>query len=137
MSTTAVVDLNVYIAPKSMNAGGGGSRVHWAHAYRDKRIWEQAIMGEFQVQRVPRGAELVLADVVTHWKRREGADVTNYFASIIKPLADACQQWGLIEDDTDDFFRVGSFTFDYPETWLKAFPRLRGYVSIHLEVTYP
>jgi hypothetical protein len=132
-----VFSFNVYITPKSMNNGGGGSRQHWSKGYKSKKAWEEAIKQELMVLRVPRGAEHVNALVTLNWKRRLGLDTTNYYPDVIKPLADALVQFGLLADDTEDFFTVGSFTSKYPTEWPAVAGRLQGFAAISLEARYP
>lgn len=122
--------IRVLEAPKSMNAGGGGSRVHWAKAHREKKQWEELFLAEFMVARMPRNPAYVEVEIVVNWRRDTGADSTNYFSAVVKPLADACQQWGL-PNDTDEFFAVRGFRFAFPSTWPRAYRRL-SYVEVHL-----
>ncbi len=137
MPETRTFEFDVFITPKSMNAGGAGSRTHWAAAHREKKAWEEAVMTELMVARAPRGAELVEARVVLNWKRSRRRDVTNYYGTVVKPLADALVKFGLLADDTDDLFRVRSFSAVLREDWPPVAGRLQGFASISLEVTYP
>lgn len=93
--------------PKSLNAGGTGSRRHWSVGHREKRRWE-GIWGMLLLERrVPRHAAKVYASAVIEVEDNRRRDVENFRSAITKPLADALVKGGWLADDTDEFFEFG------------------------------
>jgi hypothetical protein len=127
--------------PKSLNAGGAGSRSHWSAAHREKKQWEQRYGEQLMVAGVKRGMSFCEVSVQIAWRHRRRRDSTNYYAPVIKPFADVLVSGGFLVDDTDDFFKVGRFGFIYPEQWpvlaRDARGLLPGFMVITLEAEYP
>lgn len=124
-------------APKSMNAGGAGSRQHWAVGYREKQRWEGIYTMLLLGRRVPTGMASCTANAVIRWKNRNRRDSTNYIAPIVKPLADALVKGGWLPDDTDEFFSFAGVAFEYPEVWPFRDPRTKAELVVRLEASYP
>lgn len=122
--------------PKSMNAGGGGSRVHWATARDEKRRWEGVYALLLLAEKVPTHMEHCTARAIIRWKHRNRRDSTNYIASIVKPLADALVKGGWLADDTDEYFTFGGVSFEYPEEWPYSDPRVKGELVIQIVAAY-
>lgn len=122
--------------PKSMNRGGGGSRVHWATARDEKRRWEGIYAMLLLAERVPVRMVFCTAKALVRWKRRNHADETNYISPIVKPLADALQKGGWLPDDTGEYFKFEGVTFEYPEEWPYRDPRVRSELVIQLVASY-
>lgn len=140
-------------APKSLNAGGAGSRRHWSVAAREKQRWESVYRGLLLERNVPKGMDHCTADILIQWKQRRRRDATNYIAPVIKPLADVlappdriqgplrgvridnpAPRW--LPDDTDEFFEFGRIRFEYPE-WEHPDPRVKAILRVRLEARYP
>jgi hypothetical protein len=124
-------------APKSMNAGGGGHRVHWATARDEKRRWEGIYTLLLLAERAPTHMEFCEAEATIRWKRRNHRDSTNYLAPVVKPLADALVKGGWLPDDTDEFFKFEGVSFEYPEEWPHRDPRVKAELVIRLVARYP
>jgi hypothetical protein len=97
--------------PKSMNAGGGGSRVHWATARDEKRRWEGIYAMLLLAEKVPTHMARCEAEAIIRWKHRNRRDETNYIAAIVKPLADCLVKGAWLPDDTGEFFKFRGVTF--------------------------
>lgn len=123
--------------PKSMNAGGGGSRVHWATARDEKKRWEGIYAMLLLAERVPTHMQRCHAEAIIRWKNRNRRDETNYIASVVKPLADCLVKGGWLPDDTGEFFKFGGVTFEFPSDWPHRDPRVKGELVIRLVATYP
>lgn len=129
--------------PASINAGGAGSRRHWGAAHREKRKWEGLYLMLLMAAKVPKGMEHCEAQATIRWKYRNRRDSTNYIAPIVKPLADVLApprgsnrpRW--LPDDTDEFFSFRGPTFEYPEIWPYADPRVKSELVLRLTATYP
>jgi hypothetical protein len=92
--------------PKSINAGGTGSRRHWGSAYKEKRHWE-GIWGMLLLgANAPRHMVRCEVEGLLEFKHANRRDVENYRSSLTKPLADALVSGGWLADDTNDFFRL-------------------------------
>lgn len=104
-------EFHINEAPKSLNAGGNGSRRHWAVGYREKARWEGLYLVELLAARVPKAMVWCKADAVIKWRRRARRDEENYRGPISKPLADALVKGGYLPDDTSEFFRMGELRF--------------------------
>lgn len=135
-------------SPKSLNAGGAGSRQHWAIGYREKKYWTELWSALLENDGVPRGATHIRVDATIRWKIRRRRDVTNYIAPIVKPLADVFVdgttklkktsfviQGGWIPDDTDEFFTWGELTFEYPKPWTNQLSDSE--LLVRIRATYP
>lgn len=120
-------------APKSLNAGGAGSRRHWAVGFREKQKWAEVFATLLEIAKVPRGMSHCRLDAVIRWKTRRRRDVTNYTAPIVKPFADVLVSGAIIKqhrlriaggwlaDDTDEFFTFGTLRFEHPDhPWTNA-----------------
>jgi hypothetical protein len=120
-------------APKSLNAGGTGSRRHWTVAYREKRYWEKAF-----------GALLLEAAVSKHmthcrvwahlsFRDRRRRDVENYRPAISKPLADVMVAGGWLVDDTAEWFTLEKLTIGHLPSLA---PGIKARMTIVLEGDY-
>lgn len=80
-------------APQSMNQGGGGSRAHYMAAAREKKRWQETFRQELTLAGVPHGMVYCDIDVRLSFKNKVPGggvrDSTNYYAPVVKPLADA------------------------------------------------
>jgi hypothetical protein len=128
--------LTLHDCPKSVNAGGGGSRVHWSKAHTEKRQWEGRYALELMAAKVPRNMHFCHIEVTVRWKHRNRRDSTNYFQPIFKPLLDALTKGGWLEDDTDEWVGVAPIKFEYPEVWGIADPRCKCVMIVKLEASY-
>jgi hypothetical protein len=135
--------LTVTEVPKSVNAGGGGSRSHHMAAHTEKKRWEGLYLQQLMIKRVPRGMIKCYASIEVAWRRRNHRDIENYRHPIVKPLADTLApaknshgpRW--LPDDTEEFFVVEGLTFVYPEKWWTPDPRSTGEMVITLRAVYP
>lgn len=141
VTTHRTYTLVIRDCPKSMNDSGGGSRANPYAAAREKKHWEGIYLQQFMIEKVKRGMTRCHATITVRWKRRNGADKTNYYASIVKPLADALappknsQATRWLPDDTQDFFDVTLKDFEYPSEWPRnALHRVE--LIIELEAEY-
>lgn len=143
-------------APASVNAGGGGSRRHWAVGHREKKRWEGILLALLLKHKVPQGMTHCHATATIRWKSRSRRrDSTNYIAPVVKPLADvlAPSQFRYVKigeqriaqqnhaprwlpDDTDEFFRFGGLAFEFPDVWPHRDPRVKAELVVRLEATY-
>lgn len=99
-------------APKSLNAGGTGSKRHWSVGHKEKQMWE-GIYGMLLIARkVPRGMSRVRIEVLLEFKHRNRRDEENYRSSVSKPFADALVKGGWLADDTREFFELADFRID-------------------------
>lgn len=129
-------------APGSLNAGGAGSRRHWAVGYNEKKKWEGVYLMLLLAAKVPKGMTFCEATATIRWKHKNRRDSTNYLAPVVKPLADVLAppkssdrpRW--LPDDTDEFFKFNGVTFEYPEIWPFADPRVKSELVIQLVATY-
>lgn len=93
-------------APKSLNAGGTGSRRHWSKGYREKKEW-QGIWGMLLLaEKLPRGATHVRIHVRIDFDDSRRRDSENFRPAVSKPFADALVAGGWLADDTDEFFTL-------------------------------
>lgn len=93
--------------PKSLNAGGTGSRRHWSVGHKEKRQWE-GIWGMLLLERrVPRHMVRVYVEVLLEYEDNRRRDAENFRSAISKPLADVLVKMGYIADDTSEFFEMG------------------------------
>lgn len=129
-------------APASINAGGAGSRRHWGAAHREKRKWEGIYLMLLLAAKAPKGMSFCEAEATVRWKHRNRRDSTNYIAPILKPLADVLapprgsNQPRWLPDDTDEYFKFSGLTFEYPEVWPYADPRVKSELVVRLSATY-
>lgn len=123
--------------PKSVNAGGGGARQHHFKAHQEKKRWEGLYLAELMVGRVAPSMCFCAVDIVVKWRRRNHRDVENYRHPVVKPLADALVKGRYLKDDTEEWFAVKDFRFEYPEgPWPWPHPGMTGYMDITLEAHY-
>lgn len=107
MTSQFVIEHNE--TPKSLNAGGTGSRRHWGQAHKEKKRWE-GIFGMLMIeQKVPRHMASCEVHVELQFAKKAGRDVENYRSGVIKPFADTLVHGGWLADDTEEFFKVGIF----------------------------
>jgi hypothetical protein len=113
--------------PKSLNAGGTGSRRHWAVGYREKKRWEDIWTGLLLEAKVPKGMRKVAVKAALYFPTLHKRDAENYRSGLTKPLADAMVAGGWIPDDTAEFFNLVDFYIAAdrggPETVLALYPR--------------
>ncbi len=116
-------------APKSNNAGGGGSRANHYAAHREKMRW-QGIFGMLvMVEKVPRRRAHVSATVELQFRDKRRRDSTNYYQAVVKPLADCLVRMQVIPDDTDEFFDLVALKIN-PEPLPKPGPSSRITVTL-------
>lgn len=123
-------------SPKSLNAGGAGSRRHWGAAHKEKRKWE-GIYGMLLLQRrVPRGmSHCRVREVLLEFRHANRRDASNYQAAIVKPFADCLVAGGWLADDTAEFFeledvKISTFALEHPN------PAVKSRITISIEATY-
>ncbi len=92
--------------PKSVNAGGGGSRKHKYASHREKMEWEGIFAMLFVTQRIPRPLGFTRLTIELQFTVDRGRDAENYRHPIVKPLLDAMKKGGWIADDTEEFVQV-------------------------------
>jgi len=122
--------------PKSLNAGGTGSRRHWSAGADEKKAWEGVYAFLFIAAKIPRGMTSCKVEATIRWKRRNHRDKENFRPALAKPLADSLVHGGWLPDDTEAEFDLASFDFEYPEVWEVADPRVRGVLVLKLTATY-
>ena len=131
--------LTVPGCPPSMNHGGS-SRRHWSAAYKEKRLWQGTFEGALLEARVPRGMVYCCVDVWVRWRfynHRSPRETENFRGPICKPLFDALKNGRWIPDDKDEYIRLASLQFEYPENWeWPQDPRVKAELVIRLEATY-
>lgn len=93
--------------PKSLNAGGAGSRRHWAVGYKEKKRWQDIWTTLLLEAKVPKGMTRVQVNATLYFPTKHRRDVENYRTSLTKPLADAFVSGGWLPDDTAEFFTLG------------------------------
>lgn len=93
-------------APKSVNAGGGGSRKNKYASHREKMQWEGIFGMLLLAARVPRPLGFTRLTVELQFTDRRGRDAENYRHPVVKPLLDAMKKGGWIADDTEDYVQV-------------------------------
>lgn len=97
-------------APKSLNAGGTGSRRHWSAAAREKKKWQDIWTMLLLERRVPRGMTFCKARVLLEFRKPNRRDIENYRSAVSKPFADALAPYGgggWLPDDTRRYFARG------------------------------
>lgn len=151
--TTVRFELVINDAPKSLNAGGAGSRAHWAVANAEKKRWQGLILAQLLLCKVPKSMVRCRTDAEIVWRRNARRDSTNYLAPVVKPLADVlapprhlyhkiagqriavpnhAPRW--LEDDTDEFFQFNGLRFRVAPDELP--PLVKAQLRIHLEADY-
>ncbi len=123
--------------PKSNNAGGGGARANHYAAHREKKRWEGIFGMLMMVQKVPRRHAQrrpthVGVSVELQFKDRRRRDSSNYYQSVVKPLADSLVQMLVIPDDTDEFFTVRTLYIN-PDPLPKPGPASRITITLDIE----
>lgn len=93
--------------PKSLNAGGTGSRRHWSVGHKEKRRWEGVWAMLLMERRAPRHMVKVYVSALIEVEDNRKRDSENFRSAISKPLADALVKGGWLPDDTDEFFTFG------------------------------
>lgn len=136
LDRTSRYTLTVLEVPKSVNDSGGGVKRHWSKGYKEKRRWQDRYLTELMVARVVRGMTFCTVNIEIMWKSRRRRDVENYRHPIVKPLLDALVEGNYLEDDTDEFVKVGDVTFSYPKPWPYPALGLSGIMAIRLDATY-
>lgn len=151
------VELAVNEAPSSVNAGGGGSRRHWAIANREKKRWEGMWLVQMLASRIPRGMVQCTANAEIVFRRKARRDSTNWLSPLIKPLADVlappaslypkqlqvpgqprvavvnhAPRW--LPDDTDEYFRFVGLVLRVAPDELP--PLVKARTTVYLEATY-
>lgn len=90
--------------PPSFNAVGyTGSRWKLTRAVKE---WHDLIASLLLIDGVRRDFNLVLASATITFCSRRRRDVENYRVILSKALGDALVSYGVIEDDTHDYFRL-------------------------------
>lgn len=117
--------------PKSNNAGGGGARANHFAAHREKKRWEGIYGILLMSERVPRGGTHASVSIELRFRDKRRRDSSNYYQSVVKPLADVLVQMGMIPDDTDEFFEVKDLTI-HPDRLPKPAPPARITVTLNL-----
>jgi hypothetical protein len=116
--------------PPSLNAGGTGSRRHWAVGYREKKRWQEIYTGLLLEQRVPKGMSHCRVHVALSFKDGRRRDVENYRPAVSKPLADALVAGGWLADDTAAEFTLAAI-------WINHEPELtHSCIAVTLEPEY-
>lgn len=124
-------------APRSNNAGGGGTRANKFVAAREKRRWEGLFLTELMVLKAEPFMQFCSADVAVHFKHRHHRDEENFRQAVVKPLGDALQKGGYLHDDTREWFYVKDFRLiEGSRPWPFDHPSLTGYIEITLEAQY-
>jgi hypothetical protein len=120
--------------PKSLNAGGAGSRRHWGAAYREKKEWEDIWSMLLHERQVPQGMAHLDIRVLFEFRHKYRRDVSNYEAPLVKPFADAMVSGLWLADDTAEFFTVKGMELmtglEHPN------PAVKGRTTITLDATY-
>ena len=120
--------------PKSINAGGGGSRKNHFASHRDKMRWEGIFGYLFMAAKVPKPLGFTRVTVELQFRDRRRRDAENFRQPVIKPLLDAMTKGGWLEDDTEDFVQVERvYLIDEP---LKdASPLTKARMTITIQAT--
>jgi hypothetical protein len=131
--------LTIKGAPKSINAGGGGTRANHYAAAAEKKHWQGQFGLELMVAKVRRNMLFCGVTVTVRFKHRsgKGRDAENYRQPIIKPLLDALQAGGYLENDTEEFVKVHDVTLEEGVAeWPHADPRIKSEMIVQLEAAY-
>lgn len=127
--------------PKSLNAGGAGSRAHWGVAHRQKKVWEGIWLAELLKQKVPKNMTHVnIAATIRWWYSAQPRDhdVDNYLPGLLKPLQDCLVKAGYIADDTPEFLTFTGLAFEDVKRLPvpRGTPRPTGHTSVLLTARY-
>jgi hypothetical protein len=120
--------------PPSNNAGGGGARVHWGQAHREKKRWEGIFALLLISKRVPRGMTHCTTSVQLQFTRKARRDAENYRQSFAKPWADALVAGGWLPDDCAEYF-----TLEKVDIVSEVLPKVglyKGRTTIYLAAEY-
>lgn len=131
--------LTLKATPKSINAGGGGHRSNRYAAHREKKFWEGQFLMELLAAKVGKRMQFVRVTVTLRFKHRsgKGRDAENYRQPVIKPLLDALQAGGYLENDTEEYVKVVDVTLeDGVADWPHADPRIKSEMIVQLEGQY-
>lgn len=132
--------LTVRNSPKSVNAGGGGSRVHHMAAAAEKKTWEGIFLMEMLAARVEKHMEFCAVYVTVRFKNRgggKGRDVENFRHPVVKPLLDSLVKGGYLKDDTAEWVQVKDFELvEGCDPWDHRDPRVKSEMVIKLEASY-
>ena len=93
-------------APKSLNAGGTGSRQHWGAAHREKKRWEETYGVLLMEAEVPRDMLFCEIEAWLTFKENRRRDPENFRPAVAKPFADTLVAGGWLPDDTREFFNM-------------------------------
>jgi hypothetical protein len=122
-------------APKSLNAGGAGSRSHWSKGYAEKRRWE-GIWALLLIEgKVPRGMTHCSVEGLIEFVRAQRRDVENYRPALVKAFADALVHGGWLPDDEERFFVMAGLTLRAGME--SGNPFVQGRTTLTLQATYP
>lgn len=104
--------------PPSVNNMAVGAQRSWGRYYRVKTSWEQEIgwllraeIG-WRLREVGNGVKKVEATATLRFPKKNRRDAGNYGAILEKAVGDILQEVGVIPDDTPDYYRWTSVTFD-------------------------
>lgn len=122
--------------PRSLNAGGAGSRSHWSKAAAEKRKWEGIFMMLLLERKVPRNMVRCTASALLEFRYRNRRDAENYRPAITKPLADTLVKGGYLPDDTADYFDFTGVEILAGVDLASPDPRVKGRLTIKLEPEY-
>lgn len=122
-------------APKSLNAGGVGSRVHWSKGHGEKRRWENIYGMLLLGCKVPRGMAFCKVKATLEFTTVRRRDSENYRAAISKPFADTLVKGGWLPDDTDEFFQLESVEISN-ELLVNPNPAVKGCITLHIGAAY-
>jgi hypothetical protein len=136
MAHTVTYVVTIPDCPRSVNQGGGGSRMHWATAYKEKLRWQDRYSMEFLAAGVAKRMLFCTVDVTVRWKYKHRRDSSNYFQPIFKPMLDALVSSGYIEDDTDEWVKVEPLKFEVANHWDYNDPRVAAEMIVKLDAVY-
>jgi hypothetical protein len=123
--------------PKSLNAGGVGSRGHWTKGHAEKQYWEDIYGMLLLASKAPRG--MVYCKVKATLQFRDPGrrrDVENYRPAISKPFADVLVKGAWIPDDTAEYFQFGSVEISN-QPLVNPNRAVKGSITLHISAMYP
>lgn len=109
--------------PPSLNRVGGSGG--WRVFARHKKRWQSEAELWLMVLQIPRPLEFVEASVVLRFPTRRRRDVGNYQALLDKSIGDALVNGQWLLDDTSDYYRFASLSFDPAPGASKTTVRIR------------